>query len=193
MEVVALEVPDVLLVKPKVFGDHRGYFLETFHEERYRAHGIPAATDGRDVRFVQDNVSRSAKGILRGLHLQHPFAQGKLVQCTEGAVFDVAVDVRVGSPHFGRWVGAELSAENHHQLWIPPGFAHGFVVLTDDATFAYKCTELYHPETEISVLWNDPEIGIQWPFEGEPRLSAKDAGASVLSGIDPSRLPRFVA
>jgi dTDP-4-dehydrorhamnose 3,5-epimerase len=189
MEVVALDVPDVLLIRPKVFGDHRGYFLETFHEERYRSHGIPAR--GESARFVQDNVSRSAKGILRGLHLQHPYAQGKLVQCTEGAVFDVAVDVRVGSPTFGRWVGAELSAENHHQLWIPPGFAHGFVVLSDDATFAYKCTELYHPETEISVLWNDPEIGVKWPFEGEPKLSAKDAGAARLSAIDPARLPKY--
>ncbi len=194
MEVVPQAVPEVLLVKPKVFGDHRGYFIETFHEERYRAHGIPGSSvDDASGRFVQDNVSRSAKGILRGLHLQHPFAQGKLVQCTEGAVFDVAVDVRVGSPTFGRWVGVELSAENHHQLWIPPGFAHGFVVLSDDATFAYKCTELYHPETELSVLWNDPEIGVVWPFEGAPKLSAKDAGASRLSAIDPARLPEYGA
>lgn len=185
MNVETLSLPGVLLITPKVFGDARGYFVETFANERYAEAGI-------DIPFVQDNLSRSPKGVLRGLHLQNPHGQGKLVQVVEGSVFDVAVDVRVGSPHFGKWVGAELSAENHCQLWVPPGFAHGFVVTSEHALFSYKCTDTYHPETELSVLWNDPAIGIDWPVE-TPVLSGKDAAAKVLADVDESRLPRWQA
>lgn len=185
MNVETLSLPGVLLITPKVFGDARGYFVETFAEERYAEAGV-------NLPFVQDNLSRSPKGVLRGLHLQNPHGQGKLVQVVEGSVFDVAVDVRVGSPHFGQWVGAELSAENHHQLWVPPGFAHGFVVTSEHALFSYKCTDTYHPECELSVLWNDPAIGIDWPVES-PVLSGKDAEAKVLADVDESRLPRWQA
>lgn len=185
MNVETLALPGVLLITPKVFGDARGYFVETFAKERYTEAGI-------NIPFVQDNLSRSPKGVLRGLHLQNPHGQGKLVQVVEGSVFDVAVDVRVGSPHFGQWVGAELSAENHRQLWVPPGFAHGFVVTSEHALFSYKCTDTYHPECELSVLWNDPAIGIDWPVES-PVLSDKDAAAKVLADIDESRLPRWQA
>ncbi|MFK7998442.1 MAG: dTDP-4-dehydrorhamnose 3,5-epimerase [Polyangiales bacterium] len=185
MNVEALGLPGVLLITPRVFGDARGYFVETFALERYAEAGI-------DIPFVQDNLSRSPKGVLRGLHLQNPHGQGKLVQVVEGSVFDVAVDVRVGSPYFGKWVSTELSAENHCQLWVPPGFAHGFVVTSDHALFSYKCTDTYHPETELSVLWNDPAIGIEWPVES-PVLSDKDAAANALADIDESRLPRWQA
>lgn len=185
MKVEELSLPGVLLITPKVFGDARGYFVETFASERYAEAGIA-------LPFVQDNLSRSPKGVLRGLHLQHPHGQGKLVQVVEGSVFDVAVDVRVGSPKFGKWVGAELSAENHCQLWVPPGFAHGFVVTSDHALFSYKCTDTYHPESELSVLWNDPAIGIDWPVDA-PVLSGKDAAASVLADVDEARLPRWQA
>ena len=183
MNVEELSLPGVLLITPKVFGDARGYFVETFASERYVEAGV-------DLPFVQDNLSRSPKGVLRGLHLQNPHGQGKLVQVVEGSVFDVAVDVRVGSPNFGKWAGAELSAENHCQLWVPPGFAHGFVVTSEHALFSYKCTDTYHPECELSVLWNDPAIGIDWPVE-TPILSSKDAEAKVLADIDESRLPRW--
>ena len=152
MNIEELSLPGVLLITPKVFGDARGYFVETFARERYAEAGV-------DLPFVQDNLSRSPKGVLRGLHLQHPHGQGKLVQVVEGSVFDVAVDVRVGSPTFGKWAGAELSADNHCQLWVPPGFAHGFVVTSEHALFSYKCTDTYHPECELSVLWSDPAIG----------------------------------
>lgn len=183
MKVTALSIPDVLLIEPKRFGDDRGYFLETFHKERYTAAGVT-------LDFVQDNLSKSARGILRGLHLQHPNAQGKLVCVLAGEVFDVAVDVRVGSPTFGKWVGALLSADDHRQIWIPPGFAHGFCVTSESALFAYKCTALYSAADEIGVAWNDPAIGIPWPV-AEPQLSAKDAGARCLADIDPMRLPRY--
>jgi len=184
MKVTALDVPDVLLIEPKVFGDERGWFCETFHDLRYAEHGIGLGG------FVQDNLSKSARGILRGLHIQHPHGQGKLVGCPLGEVFDVAVDVRLGSPTFGRWVGAHLSDTNHHQLWIPPGFAHGFVVLSESALFAYKCTERYHPDDEFSVRWNDPAIGIEWPMD-EPVLSDKDRQAPTLEA-QRERLPGYV-
>jgi dTDP-4-dehydrorhamnose 3,5-epimerase len=176
-------LPGVLLIEPKRFGDARGYFLETWHEERYAAAGI-------NLRFVQDNLSRSVRGILRGLHLQQPAAQGKLVYVVEGEVFDVALDVRVGSPTFGNWTGAILSAKDHRQLWIPPGFAHGFCVTSDVALFAYKCTELYSSAHELGVAWNDPALGIPWPV-AEPQLSAKDSVLPRLADIDPARLPKF--
>jgi dTDP-4-dehydrorhamnose 3,5-epimerase len=172
MKVSPTELPGVLLVEPKVFGDDRGFFMEMFHAKRYADAGIPGP-------FVQDNFSRSAKGILRGLHFQEPNAQGKLVQVVSGAVYDVAVDVRKGSPTFGKWVGVELSSDNRRQLWIPPGFAHGFCVLSDSADFHYKCTTLYAPESERSVLWNDPDLGIPWPVTS-PLLSGKDAKAPRL-------------
>jgi dTDP-4-dehydrorhamnose 3,5-epimerase len=176
-------LPGVLLIEPEVHGDGRGFFTETWHRERYVAAGIA-------LPFVQDNLSRSARGILRGLHLQNPHAQGKLVSVLEGAVFDVAVDVRVGSPHFGKWVGYELSADNHRQLWVPPGFAHGFCVTSDHAMFAYKCTDIYHRESEIGLAWNDPALGIDWPIR-EPLLSAKDAAAPTLFEIEKERLPAY--
>lgn len=185
MNIETLSLPGVLLITPKVFGDARGFFVETFAAERYAEAGI-------DAPFVQDNLSRSPKGVLRGLHLQHPHGQGKLVQVVEGSVFDVAVDVRVGSPHFGKWVGAELSAENHCQLWVPPGFAHGFVVTSEHALFSYKCTDTYHPECELSVLWNDPAIGIEWPIDA-PVLSDKDRAAKALADVDKEQLPRWQA
>jgi dTDP-4-dehydrorhamnose 3,5-epimerase len=181
MKVVPTELPEVLLVEPVVHGDSRGFFYELFQSGRYAAAGIAPA-------FVQDNLSRSVKGTLRGLHFQEPRAQGKLVQVLRGAVFDVAVDVRRGSPRFGRWVGIELSEAGARQLWIPPGFAHGFCVLSESADFFYKCTETYSPETERTVLWNDPAIGIRWPV-GEPILSGKDRIASTLA--DAPVLPRY--
>ena len=159
MRATALSIPEVVLIEPNVFGDARGFFMESFSVARYAAAGIAGP-------FVQDNVSRSRRGVLRGLHLQNPHAQGKLVSVLEGEVFDVAVDVRVGSPTFGRWVGEYLSAENHRQLYVPAGFAHGFVVTSDDALFSYKCTEYYRPETERTVRWDDPAIGVEWPVYG---------------------------
>lgn len=193
MKVERLAIEDVILVEPKVHGDHRGFFVETFQVARYREAGIGVAPDGSPLDFVQDNMAKSSKGILRGLHLQEPHAQGKLVSCVEGEVFDVAVDVRVGSPTFGKWAGAHLDAESHRQLWVPPGFAHGYVVLSDSAIFAYKCTDLYHPETELSVRWDDPNVGVEWPMEGEPVLSDKDRSAPLLADIDEATLPRYVA
>jgi len=183
MKVTPMSLPEVLLVEPDRFGDARGYFMETWREERYRAAGIA-------LPFVQDNLSRSARGILRGLHLQNPHAQGKLVYVLEGEVFDVAVDVRVGSPSFGKWTGALLSSEDHRQLWIPPGYAHGFCVTSETALFAYKCTAAYSAADEVGVLWNDSAIGIPWPV-ASPRLSAKDAALPRLADIDAERLPRF--
>ena len=183
MKVTPLTLPEVLLVEPQRFGDARGYFLETWRQERYQAAGIT-------LPFVQDNLSRSAHGILRGLHLQHPNDQGKLVYVIEGEVFDVAVDVRVGSPNFGKWTGAVLSADDHRQLWIPPGFAHGFCVTSETALFTYKCTAPYSVADELGVIWNDPAIGIPWPV-AEPNLSAKDAALPTLANIDKARLPRY--
>lgn len=185
MEIVETALPGVLLIKPRVFGDARGFFVETFHSARYAAAGVAGP-------FVQDNLSRSQKGVLRGLHLQHPFAQGKLVSVPQGEVFDVAVDVRVGSPAFGRWVGFTLSGENQHQLYIPPGLAHGFCALRDDTLFAYKCTDLYHPETELGVRWDDPDVGVAWPLgDGEALVSAKDRALPLLRDIDHAKLSAF--
>lgn len=184
MKVTSTELPGVLVVEPKVFGDERGFFLETFQAERYAAHGIPGA-------MVQDNLSYSRRGVLRGLHLQWPHPQGKLVQVFAGEVFDVAVDVRRGSPTFGRWVGVRLSSANKGQLWVPAGFAHGFCVTSEDALFGYKCSDFYHPEHELGVRWDDPDIGIAWPLDGAPDLSPKDAAAARLRDIDPDRLPVY--
>ena len=184
MKVEQTRLPGVLVIEPVVHGDHRGFFMETWHRQRYAEAGI-------ELPFVQDNLSRSAHGILRGLHLQCPYEQGKLVSVLEGAVFDVAVDVRVGSPDFGRWVGVELSADNKRQFYVPPGFAHGFCVTGDHALFSYKCTDVYSASSELSVAWNDPDIGIEWPLAA-PVLSAKDAAAPKLADLDRGRLPQFV-
>jgi dTDP-4-dehydrorhamnose 3,5-epimerase len=172
-------LPDVIVVEPRVHRDPRGFFLESYHMQRYAEGGI-------DARFVQDNHSFSARGTLRGLHMQRAFAQGKLIRCTAGEIFDVAVDVRRGSGTFGSWVGETLSAQNFRQLWIPPGFLHGFCVVSETAQVEYKCTELYHPEDELGVIWNDPDIGIAWPI-GAPVLSAKDAALPRLREVE-SRL-----
>ena len=172
MKATPLAIPDVILFEPKVFGDARGFFLESFNQKAF-----DDAT-GSHYDFVQDNHSRSAQGVLRGLHYQlPPHAQGKLVRVVQGAVFDVAVDVRRSSPTFGQWVGAELTAENHKQLWVPPGFAHGFVVLSETADFLYKTTNYYAPAFERSIAWNDPHLAIEWPLNAAPQLSAKDAEA----------------
>ena len=170
MEVTKTRVDGVLLIKPKVFGDERGYFVETYQKERYSEIGITHT-------FVQDNHSMSRRGILRGLHYQTKHPQGKLVMVALGAVFDVAVDIRLDSPTFGKWFGAILSQENQHQLWIPPGLAHGFLVLSDIAHFHYKCTDFYDPKNEASILWNDPELNIEWPFAEDVVLSQKDMNA----------------
>ena len=184
MNVLETTLPGVLLIEPDVFGDVRGFFLETWNRERYLAAGFP------DVGFVQDNHSRSTRGVLRGLHFQLEHPQGKLVQVVRGAVFDVAVDIRVGSPGFGHWVGYELNEDNHRQLWIPPGFAHGFCVLSEVCDFAYKCTDFYRAADEGGVLWNDSDIGIDWPIQS-PALSAKDARLPCLSEIPKAKLPAY--
>jgi dTDP-4-dehydrorhamnose 3,5-epimerase len=173
MNVISTAIPEVLIVEPKVFGDQRGFFLETFKVDRYAENGISRP-------FVQDNLSRSAHGVLRGLHLQNPKAQGKLVTALRGCVLDVAVDVRVGSPTFGQHVAVELSEENRRQLWVPRGFAHGFVVLSDSADFFYKCDELYSPSDELVVRWNDPTLGISWGIDA-PTVSGRDAAAPLLA------------
>ncbi|MGE8659789.1 MAG: dTDP-4-dehydrorhamnose 3,5-epimerase [Achromobacter sp.] len=178
MKATPLAIPDVLLIEPKVFGDARGYFYESFNQAAFDA------AVGRKVAFVQDNHSRSARHVLRGLHYQIQQTQGKLVRVIEGEVFDVAVDLRQSSPTFGKWVGAILSAENRHQLWVPEGFAHGFVVLSDYASFLYKTTDYYAPEHERCIKWDDPSIGIEWPFEGEPMLSSKDRAGGSLKDAD---------
>ncbi|HHU93656.1 MAG TPA: dTDP-4-dehydrorhamnose 3,5-epimerase [Alcaligenaceae bacterium] len=164
-------IPEVVLIEPKVFGDERGFFFESFNHRQFEQ------AIGRSVEFVQDNHSKSIKHVLRGLHFQTQQPQGKLVRVVQGDVFDVAVDLRRDSPTFGQWAGAHLSAENKHQLWVPEGFAHGFVVLSDTAEFLYKTTDYYAPQFEAAIRWDDPDIGIEWPFEGEPILSAKDAAA----------------
>jgi len=169
MNVTPTAIPDVLLLTPKVFGDSRGFFFESFNERAFEA------AIGGPAHFVQDNHSRSGRGVLRGLHHQVEQPQGKLVRVVAGAVFDVAVDIRPGSQTFGRWVAAELTADNHHQLWIPPGLAHGFLVLSDSAEFLYKTTAYYAPAHERCILWNDPVLDIRWPLEGQPILSGKDA------------------
>lgn len=168
MQITPLDIPDVLLLTPRVFADERGYFMETYQEERLRAAGLPA--------FVQDNESCSRRGVLRGLHYQlAPHAQGKLVRVARGAVWDVAVDIRRGSPTFGKWTGTTLSAANHAMLWIPPGFAHGFLALEDNTVFLYKCTAAYTPAAERGIRWNDPDLAIDWPEPTAALVSAKDA------------------
>jgi dTDP-4-dehydrorhamnose 3,5-epimerase len=184
VKVTELEIPGVLLVEPSVFKDQRGFFVETFHRHRYSAAGI---TD----TFLQDNLSRSQRGVLRGLHLQNPVAQAKLVSAPLGAVFDVAVDVRLGSPTFGKWVGRELSADNQHQLYVPVGCAHGFCVLSDVALFSYKCTDVYSPNDQFGVAFDDPDIGIEWPIE-DVILSDKDRVLPRLKDIPKERLLPFV-
>ena len=178
MQVTATDLPEVMVIEPKVFGDARGFFLESFNAKAF------AEATGVDLPFVQDNHSRSAQGVLRGLHYQIKQAQGKLVRVVRGSVFDVAVDVRRSSPNFGRWVGVELTEDNNRQLWVPPGFAHGFLVLSASADFLYKTTDYYAPEHERSVLWNDPAIGIDWPLLGEPLLSGKDKVGALLKDAE---------
>jgi dTDP-4-dehydrorhamnose 3,5-epimerase len=172
MKVIETAIPGVLIIEPKVFGDSRGFFLETFQATRYAEAGMPEP-------FVQDNHSHSAKGVLRGLHFQKQYPQGKLVYVTQGIVFDVAVDIRKDSPTFGKWVGITLSSEKHQQFYVPPGLAHGFCVVSEQADFHYKCTDYYHPEDEGSIRWDDPDIGIEWPINN-PLLSTKDANAPYL-------------
>ncbi|CAL61333.2 dTDP-4-dehydrorhamnose 3,5-epimerase (dTDP-4-keto-6-deoxyglucose 3,5-epimerase) (dTDP-L-rhamnose synthetase) [Herminiimonas arsenicoxydans] len=178
MNVVSMAIPDVLLIEPKVFGDDRGFFFESFNEQRF------AAAVGKTVEFVQDNHSRSARGVLRGLHYQIQQPQGKLVRVVSGEVFDVAVDIRKSSPTFGLWVGALLSAENKRQMWIPEGFAHGFVVTSDSAEFLYKTTDYWAPGHERCIAWNDPAIGIEWPITGSPILSGKDQNGTSLADAE---------
>ena len=173
--VTSTAIPEVLILEPRVFGDDRGFFYESFNARDF------LASTGLDVEFVQDNHSKSSRGVLRGLHYQVQHPQGKLVRVTQGAVFDVTVDLRRSSSTFGQWVGVELSADNKRQLWVPPGFAHGFVVTSDTAEFLYKTTDYYYPEHERSLLWCDPTVGVEWPLEGEPKLAAKDAAGLVLA------------
>lgn len=185
MKVTPTSIPGVLVFEPKVFGDERGFFMESFNQKAFDQ------AVGAHVEFVQDNHSSSAKGVLRGMHFQlPPHAQGKLVRVTHGRVFDVAVDVRRSSPTFGRWVGVELSAENHRQLWLPPGMAHGFLVLSERADFLYKTTDYYAPAHERSLNWADGTVAIDWPLHGtRPTLSAKDAQARLLADLEPADLP----
>ncbi len=185
MNVIETDLPGVLVIEPRVFGDERGFFMESWNGRRYEELGITG-------RFVQDNLSFSARGVLRGLHFQNPQPQGKLVWVLQGEVFDVAVDIRVGSPTFGKWTAATLSAENKRQLWIPPDFAHGFVVTSEVALFSYKCTDYYDAQTEGAVLWDDPDVGIEWPVE-EPTLSDKDRAAPPLRKMPEDSLPRYKA
>jgi dTDP-4-dehydrorhamnose 3,5-epimerase len=175
------KLPGVVVIEPEVFGDERGFFMETWNQPRYVAEGLPAG-------FVQDNLSQSRRGVLRGLHYQLPFPQGKLLSVIEGEIFDVAVDIRRSSPDFGRWVGVVLSSANRWQLYVPPGFAHGFCVLSDTALVAYKCTEVYRPKADRGVRWDDPQIAIDWPV-ANPAISGKDRGAPLLSAIAPEDLP----
>jgi dTDP-4-dehydrorhamnose 3,5-epimerase len=176
--VIPTAIPDVLMLEPKVFGDARGFFYESFNARDFaEATGVTAA-------FVQDNHSKSARGVLRGLHYQIEHAQGKLVRVIEGEVYDVAVDLRQSSATFGQFVGARLSADNHRQMWVPPGFAHGFVVLSETAQFLYKTTDYWYPAHERSLLWNDPALGIDWPIDFAPQLAAKDAAAKLLADAE---------
>jgi dTDP-4-dehydrorhamnose 3,5-epimerase len=178
LNVIATRLPDVLIIEPKVFGDERGFFYESFNAQAF------AEATGRVVQFVQDNHSRSAKGVLRGLHYQIEHSQGKLVRVTEGEVLDVAVDSRRSSPTFGQWTSVRLSGQNHRQLWIPPGFAHGFVVLSESADFLYKTTDYYAPSAERCIRWDDPELAIDWELQGAPILSATDQAGSALREAD---------
>jgi dTDP-4-dehydrorhamnose 3,5-epimerase len=185
MKIVETSLPGAVIIEPAVFGDHRGYFYESYNKAAYAEAGIHA-------NFVQSNVSRSARGVLRGLHFQWPNPQGKLVSVLEGEVYDVAVDVRHGSPHFGKWAGVMLTAENKRHFWIPEGFAHGFCVLSEHATFAYQCTALYDRAADAGIRWDDAAIGIDWPIS-DPALSEKDAAAPFLADMPVHRLPAYPA
>ena len=178
MKIIPTSIPEVLIIEPNIASDNRGFFFESFNEKKF------SQSTGLNVRFVQDNHSQSTKGVLRGLHYQIQQPQGKLVRVVRGAVFDVAVDIRRSSPTFGQWAGAELTEENCRQLWAPIGFAHGFLVLSNRADFLYKTTDYYAPQFERSILWNDPNIGIQWPLNKEPRLSIKDKASLLLEQAD---------
>ena len=178
MEIIESNIPDVKILKPKVFGDSRGFFMESFNRKAF------FDATGLDLDFVQDNHSRSTKGVLRGLHYQIENPQGKLVRVISGEVYDVAVDIRKNSPTFGQWVGQYLTAENNHQFWVPQGFAHGFVVLSETADFLYKTTDYYNPEAERSILWNDDDLNIDWPIEYAPSLSAKDEQATAFKDAE---------
>lgn len=178
MKVTPTAIPEVLILEPQVFGDDRGFFFESYNARRFEQLTGVAAT------FVQDNHSKSARNVLRGLHYQVRHPQGKLIRVLAGAIWDVVVDLRRSSPFFGRWVGTELSADNHRQLWVPSGFAHGFVVTSESAECAYKTTDYWAPEDERTILWNDPELGIDWPLSGPPMLSGKDSQGSLLAGAD---------
>jgi dTDP-4-dehydrorhamnose 3,5-epimerase len=180
MKVTTCDLQGLLIIEPDVFGDNRGFFMESWNHQRYRAAGI-------DLDFVQDNFSLSRRGTLRGLHFQNPVAQGKLVSVLQGEVFDVGVDIRRGSPTFGRWFGMTLSAENKRQFFLPPGFAHGFLVLSEMALFHYKCTDLYSPKDEQGFRWDDPDVGVKWPV-ANPILSKRDAAAPRLNAIPPEKL-----
>jgi dTDP-4-dehydrorhamnose 3,5-epimerase len=178
VKLIETAIPGPVIIEPKVFGDERGFFMESWNQARF-------AEAGLDLHFVQDNHSRSKRGVLRGLHFQNPNPQGKLVRVTAGRAWDVAVDIRRSSPHFGKWAGVELSAANKRMFWVPPGFAHGFLSLEDGTDFLYKCTSAYEPASEHSLLWDDPDVGIEWPLEGiEPELSAKDQVGRRLADIE---------
>jgi dTDP-4-dehydrorhamnose 3,5-epimerase len=183
MNIIETNIADLKIIEPKVFGDERGFFIETYNQQRYQDAGI-------NEIFVQDNLSFSRKGILRGLHYQKPMMQGKLVQVLQGEVYDVGVDIRQGSPTFGQWHGIILSADNKRQFYVPPGFAHGFLVISETALFSYKCTDLYDPEGEVSIAWNDPELNIDWPINA-PQLSAKDQQARCLKDLSEQELPVY--
>lgn len=176
MNVIGTKLPGVVIIEPKVHGDERGFFIETFQADRYRKEA------GIELAFVQDNHSRSTRGVLRGLHAQQPNPQGKLVRVARGEVFDVAVDINPRSQTFGQWVGVTLSDKNHRQFWVPPGYAHGFVVLSDFADFEYKCTDYYYPQHEVGLIWNDPDVGIEWPIT-DVKLSAKDLKLPTLAEL----------
>ena len=187
MKIIETDLPGVVVIEPKVFGDKRGFFLETFRQDILQQSGI-------NETFVQDNHSRSSQGVLRGLHYQLTQTQGKLVRVTSGSVYDVAVDVRNGSPTFGKWFGTELDEESMRMMYVPPGFAHGFVVLSETADFLYKCTDYYHPESEQGIAWDDPEIGIEWPIENlssEIALSEKDKNSVLLKDQPSDKLPAY--
>jgi dTDP-4-dehydrorhamnose 3,5-epimerase len=183
MNIIKTKLPGVLILEPKVFHDDRGYFLETWNSKRYEQTGIPGP-------FVQDNISFSKKGILRGLHFQYPQSQGKLIQVLSGEVLDVVVDICVGSPTYGQWVGELLSDSNHRQIYVPAGFAHGYCATSEAAIFSYKCTDFYNPATEHGIIWNDPDIGIEWPIT-QPVLSPKDESYHRLKDLPPEYLPQF--
>lgn len=184
MKIKETQLPGLILIEPAVFGDQRGYFKESWNRRKFEEYGL-------ELDFVQDNLSYSGRGILRGLHFQNPNPQGKLIQVLEGEVFDAVVDIRKGSPSFGQWFGVHMSAANHLQMYVPEGFAHGFLVLSESALFSYKCTDFYKPQAEYCLRWDDPDIGIEWPVSEPPTLSAKDAAGHLLRDFPEDRLPIF--